>query len=76
MTYSGQFNSEMGEKHLLGALPLLCGGRNFGRLEFPLLKVRNGVDDDPRNTASEIHNLVVNRCQNTMPSAGCATYFV
>lgn len=47
----------MGEKDLLGTLPLFLGSRDLVGLQFPLLKVRHSVDDDPRNTTSEIYNL-------------------
>lgn len=66
----------MGEKNLLGTLPLLCRSRNLVWLEFPLLEVWNGVNDDPRNTASKVHNLGVSRRQKMLPSVGCTTYFV
>lgn len=64
-TNSGQLDGEVGEKNLLGTLPLLGSGRHFVRLELPLLKVWNSVDDDPRNATSKVHNLGVSWREKT-----------
>lgn len=76
MTDGGQFDSEMGEENLLGTFPLLSGGRNLVRLQFPLLEVWYSVDDDPRNAASKIYNLGAIRRQEIPPDARRGTYFV
>jgi hypothetical protein len=47
----------MGEKHLLGACPLLSSSRYFIGLELPLVEIRNRVDDDPRDAASKVDDL-------------------
>ena len=56
-TYQRQLNREMGEKHLLRACPLLSSSRYLVGLELPLVEVRNGVDDDPWDAASKVHDL-------------------
>ena len=73
-TDSGQLNGKVGEKDLLSTLPLLLRSRNFVGLEFPLLKVRNSVDDDPRNTAPKVYKL--GACQRTPHNIKNATHLV
>jgi len=48
----------MGKKHTLCALPLILSSRNLVWLELPPTKIRNGVDDDPRDTTSKVDNLM------------------
>jgi hypothetical protein len=64
-TDSRQLDGEMGEEDLLGTLPLLLSGGNFVGLQFPLLEVWHGVDDDPRYATSKVYNLGVRRRQQT-----------
>jgi hypothetical protein len=47
----------MGKEHALCALPLILSRRELVRLKLPSAEVRNGVDDDPRDTTSKVHNL-------------------
>lgn len=55
----------MREENELSALPLLLRGRDFVRLQFPSPEVRNRVDDDPRNAASEVDNLMNKEAHQT-----------
>lgn len=57
-THHGQLNREVRGKDLLGAFPLLLGCWNLGRLQLPLAEVGHGVDDNPRDTTTEVHELV------------------
>lgn len=56
-TDSRQLNREMREQDLFYALPLLFGRMNFVRLQFPFLKVRYCVYDNPRYTAAKVDDL-------------------
>jgi hypothetical protein len=55
--YQGELYSEVGKEHALCALPLILGRWNLVWLKLPPTKVRDGINNDPGNTTSEIDNL-------------------
>jgi len=58
----------MRKEDLFGAFPLFLRSRNLVRLELPLLKVWESVDDDPRDAAAKVYNrvrTVMNRVNDT-----------
>ena len=56
-TYQGKLYGEVGKENSLCALPLVLSGGDLVRLELPPAKVRDRVDNDPRDTTSKIDNL-------------------
>jgi len=54
----GELDGKVGKEDTLCAFPLILGRRDLVWLELPPTKVRNGVDDDPRDATSEVDNLM------------------
>jgi len=56
-TYQGELYGKVRKKHTLRALPLILGRRELVWLKLPPTKVRDGVDDDPRDATPKVDNL-------------------
>jgi len=56
-TYQGKLYGEVGKEHTLCTLPLVLSGGDLVWLELPPAKVRDSVDNDPRDAASKVDNL-------------------
>ena len=53
----GELDGEMAEQDLLRARPLFGGRRDLVGLKLPLAEVGHGIDDDPWDSATEVHDL-------------------
>lgn len=59
------FASEMSEEDDFGTFPDLSVADEFAGLKLPLVKIRNSVDDQPRNSSTKVHDLVHNETHDT-----------